>query len=377
MTAPRITSVPPAVGAPATPIVAARRGARLEKLEAIRGFAATYVFIVHAVKVFFPDLGRWNAPFRLGTEAVILFFIMSGFVIYFSVFGAGRTETFRAYFIKRVRRIYPIFVLSLMLAWGVQSFIARQPVPPDGVNLAGNLAMLQSFDTGRGGVWFTQYQHNGTLWSLAYEWWYYMLFFPLAGLALVKPRVQPWAALAISIAATLVVWAAPNPPALYLAWLAIWWSGVELAREYIRTGRLTMRAQAPSIVALALLLAMWLGYAATHRELVSIDQLGRSPMNDIRAFAFSLCVLVGGLVWYSVGFPGFRWIFGWFTPLAPISYGLYVFHFPILQGVQDTLGGRWPILGICVSLTLVVLLAYLAEVRLQRVINRATAVLLR
>lgn len=55
---------------------------RLEKLEAVRGFAALYVVFFHLlpqkILLFGLNIG---ILFRFGPEAVIVFFVLSGFVI--------------------------------------------------------------------------------------------------------------------------------------------------------------------------------------------------------------------------------------------------------------------------------------------------------
>src|ERR1700744_3208005 len=91
---------------------------KLGKLEAIRGFAAVYVVIYHFVGFTvlqdkFPAIAK--LLFRFGQEAVILFFLLSGFVIYLSV--ATKPDTsFKKFFLKRLVRIYPILIISFILS---------------------------------------------------------------------------------------------------------------------------------------------------------------------------------------------------------------------------------------------------------------------
>ena len=71
---------------------------KLEKLDALRGMAALYVVIHHSVSKSIMLFGLNIANlFRFGEEAVILFFLLSGFVINFS-FVKSRDKTFRTYF---------------------------------------------------------------------------------------------------------------------------------------------------------------------------------------------------------------------------------------------------------------------------------------
>ena len=59
-----------------------KRKPRLERLEALRGFAALYVVFFHILpqKIYLLGLDI-GALFRFGPEAVIVFFVLSGFVI--------------------------------------------------------------------------------------------------------------------------------------------------------------------------------------------------------------------------------------------------------------------------------------------------------
>ena len=82
---------------------------KLWRLEAIRGFSALYVVIHHTINnlsLFGINIGLL---FRFGQEAVILFFLISGFVIGYS-YHSGSDKSFKNYFSKRFFRIYiPLF----------------------------------------------------------------------------------------------------------------------------------------------------------------------------------------------------------------------------------------------------------------------------
>ena len=61
---------------------------KLTKLEAIRGFASVYVVLHHVFGKGLIIAGKdFSFLFRFGQESVILFFLLSGFVIqYYSAF---------------------------------------------------------------------------------------------------------------------------------------------------------------------------------------------------------------------------------------------------------------------------------------------------
>jgi hypothetical protein len=58
---------------------------KIHKLESIRGFAAIYVMLGHLFSNHLHQQHTWiGQPFRMAQEGVLLFFFLSGFVIYYS-----------------------------------------------------------------------------------------------------------------------------------------------------------------------------------------------------------------------------------------------------------------------------------------------------
>ena len=76
----------------------------IKKLNSIRAFAALYVMIAHLMLEIFKG-SSFIFLFKFGQEAVMLFFLLSGFVISISYF-KNPNINFGSYFIKRFRRIY-------------------------------------------------------------------------------------------------------------------------------------------------------------------------------------------------------------------------------------------------------------------------------
>jgi peptidoglycan/LPS O-acetylase OafA/YrhL len=147
-------------------------------LEALRGFAALHVLLNHVSNSYLHlQHSFWALPLRFGQEGVLIFFLLSGFVICYSHHrAAAGGDGFRIYFFKRGRRIYPIFLLALLLAYGIACLGAQDWAPVNFRQLFGNIFMLQDH-TDRPGVFCLPFADNQPLWSLSFEWWFYMMFY--------------------------------------------------------------------------------------------------------------------------------------------------------------------------------------------------------
>ena len=117
---------------------------RLQYLDSARGFAAIAVLIFHAVLSFsevHTDLDRlsnfFKTYFDLGKIGVIVFFLISGFVIPFSFNGTGFIAL-KSFGISRLFRLYPVYWVSVILG-----FVLYQNF--SWVDFIANLTMLQQF----------------------------------------------------------------------------------------------------------------------------------------------------------------------------------------------------------------------------------------
>lgn len=353
---------------------------KLHGLECLRGFAAIYVLVGHlllsCLQVQHPAV---RFVLQFGQEAVMIFFLLSGFVIFWSL----RAETtFHQYFLQRVRRIYPIYLAALAVAYASACWRNHGFVAVEGSTLLGNLLMMQDLSFLKPGVWFDVYYNNLPLWSLAYEWWFYMLFYPIERFVPMRFRVP----LVFALSLIGLIWYSvlPMQPALYLMYFQIWWLGVEIARAYRASeeGRpsslkessawLLSRAIALPLVMLAteaLMLAVRAWFQ--HRQLGVELRLGMDPVLPLRHFTSVCAMVVIGLAWYRFRFWGFSAMFAPFIYAAPISYALYVVHFPILSAeIFSDIPS--PILQAIAYIIVFLAIAWLLEIRLQNLVNRIT-----
>lgn len=335
-------------------------------LDVTRAFAAILVVIHHVRNLFFVNYPAVKAPlnFRettkavyyltsLGHPAVMVFFVLSGFLISGSVLKSLDRGywSWSWYLVQRLTRLWVVLLPALLLcavwdALGIRTFGAT------GVygGLASNRYILwwsvpshSSIGILLGNVLFLQDMHvptfgsDGPLWSLANEFWYYMLF-PACLLLLVgRGRLQR--SLMIIVLAVAVVIALPVLP-----YYPIWLLGVavllvpciRLSAYFLRWGSLL------------------LAFALTGSVLIASRSVQNLLLSDTlvsTAFAVSLYLLLCASARERTAKvpakPGVvaaasqRWASG----LAGFSYTLYLVHFPMLVFVQATFThfgiGRW------------------------------------
>ncbi|MFM5918026.1 MAG: acyltransferase family protein [Novosphingobium sp.] len=167
-------------------------------LELLRLLAASEVVLFHING--FALLGghraAWNA---FGHEAVVIFFVLSGFVIAFAA--DTREKTAKSYLTSRLTRIYSVAVPCL-LATLLFDRIGQAVVPSLYAGLITDDSALVRLALGSlflNESWTVSAQmfSNTPYWSIAYEFWYYMIF---AGLF----YFRGWARIALTALACLI-----------------------------------------------------------------------------------------------------------------------------------------------------------------------------
>ncbi|MDX3111414.1 acyltransferase family protein, partial [Nonomuraea angiospora] len=137
--------------------------ARLAWLDALRGIGALAVVAEHLLPWFLPQLRPYW--FSLGIYGIVVFFLVSGYIIPTSL---ERHGDVRKFWISRFFRLYPLYlgvtVLVLALAWWVP---VRPEVPRDASAVAAHATMLLDV-VNVGGV-------ADTMWTLSYEMVFYLL----------------------------------------------------------------------------------------------------------------------------------------------------------------------------------------------------------
>lgn len=211
-------------------------------LDLVRFAAAVLVYMYHSNQRLL--VNEILPASNYGHSSVIVFFVLSGFVIAFVT--DTKERDWRSYAASRLSRVYsvviPAIVLTLLLDIVGRSLlpaIYAYPFDQFVVRVVSSLAMLNE-------VWFVSITSfsNVPFWSICYESWYYLAF----GVIAFVP--SPWRWLFVGLLAL-----AFGPKVVLLA--PIWLSGVWLYRNR-RLSKMDLPA------AIVLLVVSLLGIVAFH-----------------------------------------------------------------------------------------------------------------
>jgi peptidoglycan/LPS O-acetylase OafA/YrhL len=312
-----------------------------DSLDLIRAVAACAVMFGHLRTFFFVDfqhLSHRSLPLEalyffagFGHQAVIVFFVLSGFLISSTVIRSHALGkwSWRDYAVNRATRLYVVLLPGLLLGFfwdrlGSWLFAAEGiyahplidlglAVPLKNLTLGtflGNFLFLQT-------ILCEPFGSNGPLWSLANEFWYYVLF-PVAlgaGLALARRRLRI-ALLLTSLAIVIGIFVGRGILTGFLIWLA----GCALVFLY---SRVNLRSKS---VALAML-CFFSVLAGVSLALARVRQW--DPVLSDLELGFVFTLFLFALLQYQVGKDSSPYS-AVAHRFAGFSYSLYVLHFPFL-----------------------------------------------
>ena len=264
-------------------------------------------------------------------EAVIIFFVLSGYLIGTSVLKAAVTQrwSWNGYVMRRATRLYVVLLPALLLTavldrLGLRLFGAsgniygeRKPgftwafASPNTTRLGtdvlvGNILYLQT-------ILVPSYGSNMALWSLSLEWWYYILF-PLAILT------GKWAR---SIGAILTTVAAYLAGLSFIGYFGIWLMGIALNTDLFVSMRWITRRRALAIFVANLVFIRIFKMVVYHDEVPGISQ----GCLDFAVAVVTLILIETMLRDRRVSAGS---AYSWFArQLSGMSYTLYAIHSPI------------------------------------------------
>jgi peptidoglycan/LPS O-acetylase OafA/YrhL len=299
-------------------------------LDAIRFVAALTVFASHMAWRFFTGAFLWPME-PYGAHAVVVFFVLSGFVI--GHVAATSEPRWRQFAAARLARLWSVALPALALTFALDA-IGRSIDP------ARYHALIQYVWTGRlhqalsgalflNETWGLQTYVGTALpyWSLGYEAWYYAVF------ALAWYPRGAWRVLAVAAAV------AAGPRIMVMA--PLWALGLALYHT-------TARRPPPRTLALPLALAgllLWGGWIALAGPLADIGVLGAwfdrpTLLQDyVVASAFAL-ILLGIAAGTNAAGRALGKLAGPIRYLAGASFSLYLVHVPLMMFLLSVL--PWP-----------------------------------
>jgi peptidoglycan/LPS O-acetylase OafA/YrhL len=306
-------------------------------LDLVRLAAALLVLQAHTnLRILTEAVPRLSA---YGHSAVVIFFVLSGYVIAYVV--DTREQSARTYAIARAARIYsvviPAVVLALLLdslgaAINPATYLGQSPRDWWVVRLLATVTFMNE----PWGVSITAF--SGPFWSVAYEAWYYILF------GIYTFWQGPGRRLALGVAAVL-----SGPKVLLL--MPIWLMGVWVyrsgpAKELSRVTASILFGLAIGAIAAYHLIDGPAYFRAMVTQLVGLDfQLERMTWSGefigdyvlgalvaVNFIAFRSCAPVLGRLLLPISRP-IRWA-------ASYTFSLYLFHRPLILFFTACLHGN-------------------------------------
>lgn len=251
-------------------------------LEGLRGIAAFLVIIGHCVGIehfLDPNYDINSLNFlNVGHSAVLIFFILSGYVIGLTNKISFNRSSAESYLKRRLVRLYPIYFIGVLL--GV--IVYHEPI----WKVIGNFLFMQELAVPR-------IEGNSPVWSLNYEVIYYLLF--ILFWAFNKNRKLIYGTFIICSIMSVMGWISSYVPPIissYATGFVFWLSGMLLADQPSKEG--TKASKLPLISYLFLFFALAnLQLGRVMLNVVGLEEnlAGKVHLSDLIS-VFPVCILI-------------------------------------------------------------------------------------
>jgi peptidoglycan/LPS O-acetylase OafA/YrhL len=342
------------------------RQARYIELDSLRGLAALIVVLHHLQRLWEGDAEPTSAICRyflhlvapFGTEAVMLFFVLSGFVLSLPAVN-GRPQTYFTFLIRRIFRIYMPYLAALAVsvagAFWLHGAITRSDwfhqswSEPVNWRLVGqHVLFVGTYDSS---------QFDNPVWSLIHEMRISLVFPLLCGFVLrLKSKWSFVVAAGLTISAIMIEklpFHIDPSVADSVQYAGLFVLGIFLARE---RGRLGAWFRRPRRLAKALIGGAFLWLFLFAGQPIAADAPG-TFLHDSRVYISQWITAfgAGGLMIVSMNSASCKRVLSW-RPihfLGEVSYSLYLWHFVVILYCVHLLYGKTPLWVIlCLALVL-------------------------
>lgn len=331
----------------------------LPLLTTLRFFAAIEVVIYHAWPLTSDNF--WSLLFSAGPQAVIFFFVLSGFILSYVYSGQTANDitpiSALSFWSARLVRILPAYILALFLAlpdFAHDALVSNTiSVEYFQIGLVMVPLLIQSFYPAVATAW------NAPAWSLSVEMAFYFLF---PGLLQLTRRIQPITFLAFSCSLIIALqplhelfrpdyWPEDDP-----AWNFYWFSplfhlstfvfGVALGKVYLFGRQFSARASTVLIFMGVVAILVIIGFRNVLPTWVS--------SNPVLVCLFGMLIFGGARPGRILSPMSGRTM----VLLGEASYAMYILHMPLLIGwhwlIRENLRLDIPaLLDLCVFLMIV------------------------
>ena len=323
-------------------------------LDLLRITATLGVFLGHTNFLWF--FGPSSIGPQNGQDYVIVFFVLSGFLISWSVDNKPDLN-FNQYLFARLTRLWTVVIPALAIGYALDYWGRSMNANTYESIWVGNHMLAKYLLTASflNETWFLSVRPgtNSPLWSLSYELFYYLIF----GLIMLLPTLKK-KIIAGGIAALL---AGPKVILLFPCWLvgALTYKGCKYWRTNTILSWLLIIPSATFLV--HRMVERWNNWHPGE-----IQGLGLPPLFYSAKYFDDYCTAVAlGLLIFGCS----RWLklsddrktfFGSLLQhLAGCSFSVYVIHFPLMAFIASlSASGNIPYLGLSTAILLVLFLCY-------------------
>jgi peptidoglycan/LPS O-acetylase OafA/YrhL len=248
---------------------------------------------------------------------VMLFFVLSGFCIHLPTVGKNRMPNWKAYAVRRFFRIYPAYLGTLLISFGLALALSKK-ITYEEINVyAASVALLQNclFEG-------QQISINPSLWSIPVEAEFYVVYPLLIWISLRfgYPGAILFTLLCTGCGGILFFSGFDHPNGNFFKYALLWNSGAWLAERYAGSGLPKWSFFHAIALLIGIAVTLFASFAGVNTFYLH--------------YGWGFCSLL--VLWWALGpgapyFAPSKWWVQLLVFLGMISYSVYLLHFPLFR----------------------------------------------